>query len=266
MCIIALKPEGVTIAKETIQQMFKANKDGAGFMYAEDGQLHTEKGFFTFEDFYENYLPHQDKKVALHFRIKTHGEINKENCHPFEVSPTLGLMHNGMIDIEEDHKEFSDTWHFNEKIIKPMYYDSRGFLKKSYNLALIKKFIGFSKLVFLNAKGVHTIVNAEKGVWDGGVWYSNTSYKVYEPKEMVPYTGNPWKNKWKPTNFVEGDYVRFKVPFKDFKTGDWAEIDNVLANGMVVVVSHEYMGNGITKEVVATIPKAVIELIPEASY
>ena len=266
MCIIALSPEGVTISKETLAQCFKANKDGAGFMYAEDGQLHAEKGFFTFDSFYDAYQPHQDKKVAVHFRIKTHGEVNKENCHPFEVSPTLGLMHNGMIDIEEDHKEYSDTWHFNEKIIKPMYYDTHGFLKKPYNITLIKKFIGFSKLVFLNAKGVHTIVNPERGVWDGGVWYSNTSYKIPVVHEVAPYKGNPWKNKWLADKPVEGDYVRFKVPYKGFKPGDWGQVDNVLPGGQILVISHEYVGNGVTREHTAVVPMGVVETISEANY
>ena len=269
MCIIALKPQGTTISQETLAQCFKANKDGAGFMYAEDGQLHTEKGFFTFDDFYQAYQPHQDKKVAIHFRIKTHGEVNKDNCHPFEVSPTLGLMHNGMIDIQEDHKEFSDTWHFNEKIIKPMYSDSRGFLKKSYNLELIKKFIGYSKLVFLNSRGVHTIVNPDRGVWDGGVWYSNTSYKIPEPAQvyqMTPYKGNPWrsfKDEWK---FYEGDYIQFKVKFGEFDVGDWGQVQDVLPNGMLRIVSHMYVGNGVTREITATVPKGVVESIGKEEF
>lgn len=265
MCIISLKPEGKTISKETLAQCFRANKDGAGFMYAEDGQLHTEKGFFTFDDFYQAYLPHQDKKVAIHFRIKTHGEVNKDNCHPFEVSPSLGLMHNGMIDIQEDHKEFSDTWHFNEKIIKPMYYDSRGFLKKPYNLELIKKFIGYSKLVFLNAKGVHTIINPERGVWDEGVWYSNSSYKIHQPTTVVPYKGNytSFKSKWK---FLEGDYITFRTKWKEFEQGDWAQIESIQPNGMLVVVSHEYVGNGVTREITSTVPQGVVREIGQEEY
>ena len=269
MCIISLKPEGKTISKETLAQCFRTNKDGAGFMYAENGVLHTEKGFFTFDEFYNAYQPHQDKKVAIHFRIKTHGEVNKDNCHPFAVSPTLGLMHNGMIDIQEDHKEYSDTWHFNEKIIKPMYQDNKGFMKKSYNISLIRKFIGFSKLVFLNARGESTIVNEDKGMWDNGIWYSNSSYKIYEskPANVMQYQGNPWKgfkSQWK---FLEGDYIQFRAKFKDFEPGDWAQVERVDSiKHMLTIISHEYVGGNITREITATVPMGIVELINEQEY
>jgi glutamine amidotransferase len=266
MCIIALKEQDATISKETLQQCFKANKDGAGFMYAEDNILHTEKGFFSFDDFYKAYTPHQSKKIALHFRIKTHGEINKDNCHPFEVSKTLGLMHNGMIDIQEYNKKFSDTWHFNEKIIKPMYRDNGGFLKKNYNLELIKKFVGYSKLVFLNNRGVHTIVNEDKGVWENGVWYSNTSYKIPTFPVVKQHQDTSWrgfKSKWK---FLEGDYISFNAPWKHFKTGDWGQVERVLGNGQLSIITHEYMGDGKTIEVISTVPQYVVSTIGEADY
>ena len=57
----------------------------------------VKKGYFTFKEFYKEYKPHGDKQVLIHFRIKTHGPIDKNNCHPFLVNNSLGFIHNGII-------------------------------------------------------------------------------------------------------------------------------------------------------------------------
>ena len=44
MCIIAAKPAGIALPNaETIETMWYANPDGAGFMYAHDGKVVIEK-------------------------------------------------------------------------------------------------------------------------------------------------------------------------------------------------------------------------------
>ena len=58
MCIAILKQGDVELYESTLQNCWNANDDGAGFMYAEKGKLHIQKGFFTFEEFMEAYKPH----------------------------------------------------------------------------------------------------------------------------------------------------------------------------------------------------------------
>jgi glutamine amidotransferase len=180
MCIAIYKPEEKIISKATLQECYSANPDGAGFMFAEDKQLHIQKGYFNFDSFYDAYKQHQDKKVVIHFRIKTHGEINETNCHPFAVNNSLAFVHNGIINGLDGDKKLSDTIHFNEQILQPL-------VNKWGNLALfqdpminlIENRIGYSKLIFLDRHGNHKIMNEGKGQWDDGVWYSNNSYKPY---------------------------------------------------------------------------------------
>ena len=258
MCIIVASPEGKVVSKETLEQCFRANSDGAGFMYTDGNDLKVEKGFFTFDEFYDSYAPHAAKKIILHFRIKTHGEKNKDNCHPFLVSDDLAFVHNGIIKIEEEHKDYSDTWHFNEKIIKPMYRDNRAFLKRLYNQELIKSYIGYSKLVFMDRKGRSSIINADKGTWEDGVWYSNTSYKK---PAIVQHHFSNWKQQ---ETFVEGEVVKFRYKYSHFDKGDWAYIENVLPDGRLEVVVHERMDNGLYKEIVAIVPKYSVESLEES--
>jgi glutamine amidotransferase len=204
MCIAIYKPEGKIIPYNTLKECYDANPDGAGFMYAENKVLHIEKGFFSLKDFYQSYVKHQDKQAVLHFRIKTHGKIDKTNCHPFAINNSLGFVHNGVISGFGD-TDHSDTIGFNNKVLQPLVH-------KWGNLALfqdpmkdlIESRIGYSKLIFLDRHGNHNILNEQKGVWDDGIWYSNTSYKPY----VAPVTS--WKDTF--------DYTNWRKPVATYKT------------------------------------------------
>ena len=220
-------------------------------MYAEDGKLHVEKGFFTFASFLQAYKPHKGKKCVLHFRIKTHGDVNVENSHPFNISDNLAFVHNGIITgVVEKDKTKSDTWHFNESILKPMYRDNQGFIKRAYNQTLISDFIGSSKLIFMNNKGHATIINSDKGKWDDGVWYSNDSYK---PRKAVVVPNKHWDVGQYNSPFLEGDYVEFVYDYGGFKKGAVVYVDTVLPNKHLRVIDHIY-GQGRTIEISRVVP------------
>ena len=183
MCIAILKPKGRQLKKKVLKTCFENNPDGSGFMFSDSGRLNIYKGFMNFSDFYKAYrlIDTTHKETLIHFRIKTHGAVSKENCHPFLVSNRLGFIHNGIIDIETKGSE-SDTMAFN-----------RDYLKKINRLdlciddggiqLLLEDRIGGSKLVFLDNKGQSTIVNEDRGIWKNDIWFSNDSFKscnVYE--------------------------------------------------------------------------------------
>ena len=190
MCIAIYKPEDKVLSLATLKECYKSNPDGAGFMYAENKKLHIEKGFFSFQSFYDAFKKHENKQAVIHFRIKTHGKIDTTNCHPFAVNNAIGFVHNGIISGFGDANH-SDTIGFNQSILQPL-------VSKWGNLALfqdpiidlIEGRIGYSKLVFLDRHGNHKIMNEHKGTWDDGVWYSNDSYKPY----VAPVTTYDWKD------------------------------------------------------------------------
>ena len=190
MCIAIYKPEGKILSQATLTECYDSNPDGAGFMYAENKKLHIEKGFFSFQSFYDAFKKHENKQTVLHFRIKTHGKIDTTNCHPFAVNNAIGFVHNGIISGFGDANH-SDTIGFNQSILQPL-------VSKWGNLALfqdpiidlIEGRIGYSKLVFLDRHGNHKIMNEHKGEWDDGIWYSNNSYKPY----IAPITTYDWKD------------------------------------------------------------------------
>lgn len=179
MCIALLSKKDLLVPHKHLEECWNHNDDGAGFMYAERGKLTIKKGFMTFDKFMEAYEPHEAKACVLHFRITTHGKTDEENTHPFQVGSSLGFVHNGIIsNVNTDsNKDLSDTNHFNKQYLKELYKQDKNFIYKSIYSSLISKFIGGSKLIFLNNEGQSNIINESYGKWDGGIWYSNTSYQ-----------------------------------------------------------------------------------------
>lgn len=178
MCIIIAVPSGKNVSKQTIKRCWQNNPDGGGFMYNKDSKVKVFKELNSFNRYYKEYTRAKEENgksaFVLHFRISTHGVINETNCHPFLVSPSLGFAHNGIISAAPYSKNFSDTFMFNETILKQL---PSGFLGKKVYTDLLTNYIGYgSKLAFLDFKGNITLVNESAGVWDEGIWYSNKGY------------------------------------------------------------------------------------------
>ena len=232
MCIAIMKSANKKISKSTLRRCYDANPDGAGFMYAEDKQLVVKKGYFTFKEFYKEYKPHGDKQVLIHFRIKTHGPINKDNCHPFLVNSGLGFIHNGIITGYGSNTK-SDTIEFNESILqKIVSKHGNNSLFDDPMVELIENVIGYSKLVFLDRHGNYTIMNEQKGNWNDGVWYSNTSWKKPEPIKYGNYLSYPYKR-------------QASIPSNQYQKGDWVIVkdDYVYGTGddSVVIQKDEWL-------------------------
>ena len=228
MCIAVYKKKGVTIPIKTLKECYTRNPDGAGFMYVDNGKLEVTKGYFTFDEFWQAYKKHQTKQAVLHFRIKTHGPIDAENCHPFVINDKFAFVHNGVISGFGNDK-FSDTLEFNSSIIKPMVakWGIEAMFEEPVK-ELIEARIGYSKLIFLDNEGNYDIFNEDKGTWDNNVWFSNTSYKpkpalipVNYKQQQLPYATaypkpNPYFDKPKSVRTLkEGDEVILLSPVKE---------------------------------------------------
>jgi hypothetical protein len=178
MCLAVYKPAKVRVDWDALAEGFRSNSHGAGFAVARGGALIVEKGFFTFDAFREAYLPYEADKSLIHFRLATHGERNKDNCHPFMVTPHLAMIHNGVLDIcTQSEPHMSDTWHYVEYILKPM-----AALAEDWYSHVGLQFVGEqairgSKFLFLRADGDWHIWNQNSGHWNEDTWYSNRSYE-----------------------------------------------------------------------------------------
>lgn len=277
MCIAIMKSENKKISKTTLQRCYESNPDGAGFMFAADKKLTVKKGYFTFKEFYKEYKPHENKQVLLHFRIKTHGPIDKNNCHPFLVNSGLGFIHNGIISGYGDNKQ-SDTIDFNKSILQKIVskHGNMGLFDDPM-VELIENVIGYSKLVFLDRHGNYRIMNEDKGHWNNGVWYSNNSYKKPEP---VTYTGYDWSKQGThrtslpvaakdSCSLASGEWVVCTEDYdygigdntSTIKKGDWVEVEDINhTTKTCTLVTGDYMNPIIYTKV----PTSVVESWEEA--
>jgi len=188
MCIAISKPEGIQIFPEVLETCFESNPDGAGFAYSdENGKVVIQKGFFTIEEFLEAYKEHEMKQCLIHFRIKTHGHISEENCHPFLVNDHIAMIHNGVIH-GYGYSNKSDTADFVETTVKPLVEDfGEDILKHPRIIKMIEKYIGYSKLMFLNTQTKEFIIHNEDSCNENsGVIFSNYSWqKSYFPSRST---------------------------------------------------------------------------------
>jgi hypothetical protein len=180
MCIAILNTKQTTLKKQLLRNCWENNGDGAGILYINnDNKLEFFKEMNNFDTFYDKYIDVRKKygkrNMVLHFRISTHGKVNTTNCHPFLVNDSLGFVHNGMIYDVPTSTEFSDTYMFNETVLKNF---KEGFEHNETIMEMLEVFIGSgSKLVFLNDDDDYFIVNEKAGHWNLGCWFSNSSYK-----------------------------------------------------------------------------------------
>jgi len=231
MCIAILNTPNVTFSKDLIRNCWESNSDGAGLIYTDTNNkvLHTFKEVKSLKIFYNKYIDVRRRfpksNIVLHFRISTSGGVNETNTHPFITNKNLAFVHNGIIsELNGIDAKRSDTNLFNENVLKHL---GNNFLTNPAILTLIKKFIGHSKLVFLDSDNNYTIVNEQLGKRDNkyeGCWFSNSTY------ERVNYYDRGgvkvWKNQATHNPSPKGKIVATKV---DAKTSqqywDWSDSD-----------------------------------------
>jgi hypothetical protein len=168
-----------------IENIYGKNGDGLGIMYASDDGLVVTKGLPSaasgFREMVES-LPDDDREVALHARWRTHGDIDLDNCHPYQVSDSTYMMHNGILSTGNAADESkSDTYHFIKDYLAGLPDDV---LHKASFGEMLGDFIGNNKFAIMSADGRLTIVNKDQGLSHDGVWYSNTY--AWSPSLLIP--------------------------------------------------------------------------------
>ena len=179
MCVILEVPPGVKVSRETLEICYDNNPHGWGIMWHEptENKIWYAKDTTSFEKFWATWkdVP-EDTPRGVHFRIKTHGKVDRDNCHPFFISHNLGLMHNGVLDVEEANQAFSDTWHFVEFDLKPLLQLSdTSLLQPGMPLGeVIEDFVNTgSRLLFMDNLG-ETRRFGKSWHEENGVFYSNS--------------------------------------------------------------------------------------------
>lgn len=181
MCILIHKPAGVTVEQEWLEDFYRTNDDGFGFMYAEGGTLHIMKKTGTVQQFVAAWNRVVDKECIVHLRMKTHGKIDYENTHPYPIitrkeGGPIWMAHNGVLRTgNSKDKDKSDTWHFINDFLRPLLKRDPHLLQEPAFCNLLEETIGDSnRFAFLDAAGRSTIIHRAEGVEWRDMWLSNT--------------------------------------------------------------------------------------------
>ena len=195
MCLLIFKPEGESIPEANLLEGMDSNPHGAGFAI----QLPDAAGVYLSKDVWtpKEFLAEYNKALSyfggapaacVHFRWSTGGQVNKTNCHPFDVSgagaPVVRgicdqvLAHNGILRDVKACDNFSDTYHLRGMLARKTTQKSKRRLLRAHTSP-------GNKFVLLSGSH-HEIFGESFGHWAGGVWYSNESYV---PNRFMVYRG-----------------------------------------------------------------------------
>ena len=201
MCVIAYKPMNVGfMPKSVLQECFKNNPDGAGFMFTANGEVHIQKGFMDFASFWKalSLVRNQyGEKIpyVMHFRISTQAGVNQQCCHPYPLSSDMsklkeltstakiGIAHNGIIRLTSDFsvKDYNDTMKFITDYATLLI--KRVDWWKNPNIAKALEQLCGSKLAILGSDSHVELIG--DFIQDNGCYYSNGTYLAPKIKKTV---------------------------------------------------------------------------------
>lgn len=213
MCIAIVKPAKVEIATERLEICFHNNPDGAGIAYYDDyGKLKIQKGFFKFNKFLRAYNKvKENRKMLIHFRIKTVGDKNAANCHPFNIGGNSALVHNGTITSIKVEKERSDSSTLSSWLSE-LNQKHPGFALETATLQILESLIKPSRVAIMTPMRF-ILLNKEAWKEDEGCFYSNDGFKAKKASYTTPSTTStgrgiiPWHERKDKTNIETYQYT-----------------------------------------------------------
>jgi hypothetical protein len=195
MCLLIANPEQKPIDLDIFETATESNPDGFGVSFIRKGKAVIKKAVDVTPAKQLEMCKKFGWPQIMHWRYTTSGGNCGKFTHPFRLSPTTALAHNGVLPIKISNG-LSDT----ATLVKR--------LRKSPFTAVAKlrqhNFKG-NKFVVLNTKRLH-IVGEEQGTWVDGVWYSNQTgfesrYARYYPSNYSKYaplsTSGGYYDQWR---------------------------------------------------------------------
>ena len=214
MCLLIELNAATHFTDTFLDGVFRRNSDGIGIMWAEDNHLHYYKALpkdaAEARSIFRQYA--EKKHCCVHYRMRTHGDIDMTNCHPYPVMgfdghvadmPVL-LMHNGVLSTgNTKDTSKSDTWHYINDYLRPILELNPEMMYNAPFLKMAAAHIGASnKFAIMDANGHTVILNRSAGIEYEGSWLSNTyAWDYYglhpdAPKYTYPskssYTGSTY--------------------------------------------------------------------------
>jgi hypothetical protein len=180
---------GSILTDAHFEDFYDRNPDGFGAIVNNSHGVNVIKHVGTLEEVQQLYRDHvMGYDAVIHMRWRTHGDVNLDNCHPYEVVPGIWMSHNGILSTgNAADPTRSDTWHYIQNYLRPLLLENPELIHVPAFQAYIGSHIGYTnKFGFMGEDGRSVIINRSSGIQHDGVWFSNT------------YAWTPYKFGYKP--------------------------------------------------------------------
>lgn len=239
MCLLLTrKAESPSLDEAWLRDFYKRNDDGFGFMYSVDGKMYVDKSLGKVDEFIKHWRRLEECKIdfVAHLRMRTHGDISLENCHPYMVldgthGVEMWMMHNGVLsngNAKDSTK--SDTWHFIVDYMRPLLDPSLGGNPDIVYNPAFKSILGSAigqsnKLIFLDNMGRLSTINKAAGKEWNGMWLSNTyAWSAHDAKDEKSLPGK-FEDSCRYGDHY-GGYKGASSPVGEYINGLWCRFDS----------------------------------------
>lgn len=180
MCLIIHKPKHVKINVDLLHSASEHNPHGFGLMaFAGPQKINIIRSQHTrFDDLRRAYSHFAKYECVIHLRLRTRGHVNNTNTHPFKLTNSIYMAHNGTLEINCRVPGRSDSWHMANDLLSPLLVDNPRILhNKNFQSYVGEKIGANNRMVFMDAELQKTvIINESLGVEYQGAWLSNTKW------------------------------------------------------------------------------------------
>ncbi|WP_405180852.1 class II glutamine amidotransferase [Nocardia sp. NBC_01377] len=188
MCLLTYFPPGVQPDPTALRTGATVNPHGHGYALIIDGRIRTGHSMEPdplIAEFFALRAEHPEGAGLFHSRYATRGARSLANCHPFPFGhdPRTVLAHNGTLPKRVHPRAYdprSDTRIAAEDYLPHQPFGSIDTHRGARGLA---SWLGSSKLVILTVDPTYArcayILNEQAGIWEDGIWYSNTTYQPF---------------------------------------------------------------------------------------
>lgn len=246
MCIIVYRPANHELTMDLLEACQQENHDGWGIMYSDQGRVMVMNGMDleSFKSAYNSIEP--DMEIAIHFRWKTHGNIDLINTHPYPVlnleenGEDLWVMHNGIIDVKETRQGMSDTWHWVKHVARPILKNNPDGIFDPDIVDILEATVTHSRLLFLNGNGKFVFLNQKMWTEEKGcIWSTRppTQTQKWNPSHKYVYGkgwiyGPGWSS-WEDGINDMGDYRSLSEAQEESEETESAEIPETRSLSML---------------------------------
>ncbi|GAA1027156.1 hypothetical protein GCM10009565_48030 [Amycolatopsis albidoflavus] len=175
------------------------NPDGHGYAVVTAQGIVVGKSF-DFEEALEKFThlrhEHRGGPALFHSRFRTHGKTSMANIHPFMVNlrSSTVLAHNGILPASVQPsrgQKKSDTRIFAEDCLGESMSDR--FDDDAVRFVLERWLGPWNKVVVLTVDPAYAkqsyVFNENAGIWEDGIWYSNSDFQPPVQFDRVGYSG-----------------------------------------------------------------------------